>query len=329
MIRILATAIALTAFTGAASAQVTASLAPEHPVLRAEAVVTGDVVRIGDLVDHAGIVANVPIFRAPDLGSTGTVSADAVVAAVRPHALIGLDTGGVGEVVVTRLSRRISPQEIEACIAQALARQYRLGSAENISLSFDREPRTINLEPGIKGNLQAGGVNYDLRSGRFDAAVELPAGRGHLRLTGQATVTATTVALAHAIGRGEIIREDDIVAQRRPRTEIGGTTVTDIKNVVGLAARTDLQANRPLRTTDLMKPEIVQRNQSVTLVYEVPGIILTVRGKATEGGAEGDSIMVLNEQTKRSVQGIIAGPGRVIVGGVNSQVASIKAPSDP
>ena len=51
----------------------------ERPRLKAEATVTGNVVRIGDLVAHAGIIANVPIFRAPDLGATGTVPAEAVV----------------------------------------------------------------------------------------------------------------------------------------------------------------------------------------------------------------------------------------------------------
>src|SRR5574340_537385 len=80
---------------------------PPHPKLKASAIVTGDIVRIGDLVENAGIVAKVPIFRAPDLGYSGTVSAEAVVEAVRPHALIGLDTGGVEGVVVTRASRMI------------------------------------------------------------------------------------------------------------------------------------------------------------------------------------------------------------------------------
>ena len=38
-----------------------------------------------------------------------------------------------------------------------------------------------------------------------------------------------------------------------------------------------------------------------------------MRGKATEGGAEGDVIGVLNEQSKRTVQGVVVGPGRVVV----------------
>ncbi len=44
-----------------------------------------------------------------------------------------------------------------------------------------------------------------------------------------------------------------------------------------------------------MKPDLVQRGDAVTLVYEVPGIVLTLRGKAMEGGALGDTISVVNE----------------------------------
>jgi flagella basal body P-ring formation protein FlgA len=51
----------------------------------------------------------------------------------------------------------------------------------------------------------------------------------------------------------------------------------------------------------------------VTLVYEAPGMVLTIRGKANEGGSAGDVISVLNEQSKRVVQGVIIGPGRVAI----------------
>ncbi len=62
-----------------------------------------------------------------------------------------------------------------------------------------------------------------------------------------------------------------------------------------------------------MKPDLVLRNETVTLVYEAPGMVLTMRGKANEGGAEGDVISVLNEQSKRMVQGMVIGPGRVAI----------------
>ena len=329
MIRILAAILTAVAFSSAATAQVTAAIDQEHPALRSEAVVTGDVVRIGDLVDHAGIIAKVPIFRAPDPGSTGTVSVDAVLEALRQHALIGLDTGGISEIVVTRLSRPIAATEIEARIARALAAQYGLGQVDDITLIFDREPRTINIDATAKGDLRVDTLSYDARSGRFDAMLDIPgsANRARLRLSGRAAVTVETITLARAVSRGEVIKQDDLVVQRRPRAETGNGIVTDIKQAVGLAARTTLQADRPLRASELMKPETIQRNEQVTLVYEVPGLTLTVRGKALEGGAEGDVITVLNEQTKRPVQGVVAGPGRVVVGGSQRLAANTQTRS--
>src|SRR5271168_3466590 len=77
------------------------------PALKSSATVTGDVVRIGDLVENAGPVADIPIFRAPDLGTTGAVATDRIVDAIRPHQLIGIDTRGIAEVIVNHASRAI------------------------------------------------------------------------------------------------------------------------------------------------------------------------------------------------------------------------------
>ncbi len=287
-----------------------------RPKLKAEATVTGGIVHIGDLVDNAGIVAKVPIFRAPDLGSTGMVSAEAVAEAVRAYALIGLDTGDVSEVVVTRASRAIPAKDIEERVAQALSEQYALGPRKDIAVTFDRELRAIQVEPAAKGAPRVASLNYDSHSGRFDVTLDMPTGaatRGTLRLAGRAAVTAEFVTLARAIERGEVLKAADVVVERRPRAEVTRDMITNPDQAVGFAARSPMQPGRPLRAADLMRPELVQRNETVTLVYQVPGITLTVRGKATEGGAEGDVISVLNEQSKRTVQGVVAGPGRVIV----------------
>ena len=121
---------------------------------------------------------------------------------------------------------------------------------------------------------------------------------------------------------------DDLAAlERRPRDEIGRDLVGKAEQAVGLAARAPMQPGRPLRVADLMKPELVQRNETVTLVYEVPGITLTVRGKAAERGAEGDVISVLNEQSKRTVQGVVVGPGRVIISTGSPRLAANLPPS--
>lgn len=326
MIRTLMLAFAaLLALAASAAAQT------DRPALKSEAVVTGDLVRIGDLIEHAGIVANIPIFRAPDLGSTGTVPASAVLDAVRPHALIGLDTAGISEVTVTRASRTIPAKDIEDVVAAALARQFALGQPKDIAVNFERELRAIQVEPSAKGEPRLNRITFDARSGRFEATVEIPTGasnRGLLRLAGHATATVEIVTLVRALDRGMLIRHADLAVERRPRAEVGRDVITDSEQLIGLAARTSLPAGRPLRAADLMKPELVQRNETVTLVYEVPGIVLTVRGKANEGGAEGDVISITNEQSKRTVQGVVSGPGRVTVSTGSPRLAANLAPTD-
>ena len=308
--KLILAAAALLALGAAANAD------QERPRLKAEVTVTGSIVRIGDLVENAGIIAKVPIFRAPDLGATGTVSAESVVEAVRTHALIGLDTGDVSEVVVTRASRTIPAKDIEDRVAQALSAQYALGPVKDVQVTFDRELRSVQVETTAKGEPRVGYLNYDAHSGRFDVTLDMPTGattRGTLRLSGRAAATVEVVTLARSLERGEVIKSGDLVVERRPRAEIGRDVVGGIDQAIGFAARGAMQPGKPLRTAELMKPELVQRNETVTLVYQVPGITLTVRGKAAEGGAEGDVIAVLNEQSKRTVQGVVAGPGRVII----------------
>jgi len=253
-----------------------------------------------------------------------------VIEAVRAHALIGLDTGGLSEVVVIRASRTIPAKEVEDIVAAALSKQFNLGEPKNIAVNFERELRMIQVEPSARGTPRIARLNFDVRSGRFDATLEIPTSvvnRGMLRLSGRAAATVEVVTLLRPIDRGGLVKHADVLIERRPRAEVGRDIITDSEQVIGFAARVALPGGRPLRIADLMKPELVQRNETVTLVYEVPGITITVRGKAAEGGAEGDVISVLNEQSKRTVQGVVVGPGRVVVSTGSPRLAANIAPS--
>jgi flagella basal body P-ring formation protein FlgA len=305
-------------------------MAAERPVLRSEAVVTDNLVRIGDLIDNAGVIADVPVFRAPALGQTGTVSAGQVIDAVRAHALVGLDPGPVTEVTVTRASRAITPGEIEAALTDSLTRTYRLGDAADISLNFERPLRVQHVEPTVTGAPHVDQLRYDSRTGRFSGTLTV-AGAPHLRLrlAGTAVVTAEAVELLHPLARGEVIKSADVVMRRIPRVQVTPETITDLKQAIGLAARGTINPGRPLRSSELTKPQVVQRNDNVTIVYRVPGLMLAVRGKANDSGAEGDMIDVLNMQSNRTVRGTIIGPGQVAVTPITARIFAAATPSNP
>jgi flagellar basal body P-ring formation protein FlgA len=331
--RRIATILIFLATAGSAVAQSLDPIVSAMPTLRREATITGDLVRIGDLIENAGTAAGAAIFRAPDLGETGAVEALRVVDAARPYGLIGIDTQGLTEVVVIRPGRIIAIRDIEAAIAHAIAARYGLGDARNLAFTFDREARPIHVEQNAAAELQATRIVFERATGRFDLTFEIPGSmqmRGTtLRYIGSVVETRNVAVLIHALARGDVLKKTDVAVERRPRAGLADDTAEDTDDLVGLAARQQLHAGQPLRTADLVKPQLVLRGDPVTITYEVPGVILTIRGKALESGAEGDLISVVNGQSKRPLQATVTGPGRVTIGTTRiEQAAASSIPSE-
>ncbi len=138
------------------------------PRLKSSAVVVADVVRIGDLIENAGAVADVAIFRSPDVGNTGSVSSAKVLEAARQHNLLIVDARGVIDVEIVRDSRVVSARDIEARILRIFAGQKGLGEAARLTVTFDREPTAFYVEPQVTGDFQVTRSNFDPRTGRFD-----------------------------------------------------------------------------------------------------------------------------------------------------------------
>ena len=314
MLRVIAS-VFLILLAGPSAAQITGALAPT-PKLKGLVIVTSEIVRIGDLVENAGPSANIAVFRSPDLGTTGGVPVARVVEVLAPHKLAALDTGMISEVVVTRLSRPITGKEVEARVARALAGQFGFGEAKNLSITFDRDLRTIHVESNVTEDLQVAHVNVEQRTGRFQIAFELPgsatARRMPLRFRGTVVETLEATVLVRSLNRGEVIKANDLATERRPKAELTSELI-NAEQATGLAAKRPLRSGSVLRPSDLMKPEVVQRNEPVTITYEMPGIVLTARGKALDAGSVGELVAVLNIQSNRTVHATITGPGRVSV----------------
>ena len=305
--------VALAAFvlTGEAAAENAAM-----PSLKGEITVDSDFVRLGELIDNAGQNAITPLFRAPELGASGTIQVYRIIEAVRGQGLSLFDTHGLSEVVVKRASRAIALPEIDHAVATVAAHQYGFGEAADLAVTFDSYVRGFAIELGVTGTPRIAQFSFDLRTQRFEGTVEVP-GSGVLRrkpvhVSGLLYETAEVVTPARPLARGEAIRENDVAVERRPKAEVGDA-IRRAEAVIGMAARHDLRSGQFLHPADLMKPELVGRGDPVTLVFESPGVKLTVQAKALESGTQGDMVQVLNPQSKRIVQAMVDGPGRVVV----------------
>src|ERR1700694_1716952 len=311
---LLATAL-LAATSAAASAQVRDDVIAA-PVLRANVTVSGDLVRIGDVIDNAGTSAQIAIYRAPDLGTTGSLPTAQVISVLRAHQVIGVDTRDISAISVTRLARTLEGKDIELQVARALEHRNGLGEAANLSLTFDRDVQDLKLEASNSGAMQAISARFEPRNNRFDVTFEIANDNvstpTRLRFTGRAVETVEAAVLARNVERNEVIKSSDVVVERRPKAELGADA-TARDRAVGMQARRQLRAGQALKVADLAKPDLVQKDQTVTLIYQAAGLYLTIRGKALDNGTDGDVVSVINLQSKRTVSGTVIGRGQVAI----------------
>lgn len=90
--------------------------------------------------------------------------------------------------------------------------------------------------------------------------------------------------------------------------------LSDPGQAVGLETRVAIYAGKPLHAGDLGPPTLVERNQTVTLVYLSGGLAISTEGRAMVSGAEGDAIRVMNLGSRNTVTGRIGPDGAVYVG---------------
>jgi flagella basal body P-ring formation protein FlgA len=285
------------------------------PALRAKVEVSSDVVRIGDVVDNAGSFSQVPIYRAPDLGTTGSLPVTQVVNVLRAQGVIGVETKGIKQVMVTRLARTVESKEIERAVAQAIEHRGGLGDAANISLTFDRDVADVRLDASNTGTMLATSARYEPRNGRFDVTFQIANDNGNptqLRFTGSAIETVEVAVLTRSVERADMLKSADVIVERRPRAEVGSDPAAR-EQALGMQMRRPIRAGQPLRIADLVKPDLVQRDQAVTIIFQTAGLYLTTRGKALDNGTEGDVVSVLNIQSKRTVTGTVTGRGQVTI----------------
>ena len=308
----------------AAVAPAPAAAAPALPQrlrLRPELNLARDLVTFGDLIPGlAGDAATTAAFRAPGLGETGTIQVARIVEAARAAGIVreasDLESQGFAQVVVTRAARRITAADIETAVKAGLQERFGV-DARLFALAIDGGAPAVAVEPELTGDVAVVDLSFDARSRRVQARLSVPGSMAMrlkpLRVSGQLVETVEVVVPKRAIARGETLTLADIAVERRPRDGQGTENLSDARSAIDKVARRALVAGAPLRGSDIQREEIVAKGDLVTIVYESPGLIITLRGRANEAGAMGDVISITNPQSKRVLQGRVSGPGKVSV----------------
>lgn len=284
----------------------TIAAAAELVALKPEATVSTEFVRLGDVVTGAGDKAGVALFRSPDLGKFGTIRAESIVRAAAELGLHGLDLRGLSAITVSRPAREISAAELQRAIVQALAKLD--GSLGDATLTLDHPPPALLLARDAEIAVEV--PVFDMETGRFSAEIGQSGGRPVV-MTGVVESRMAVAVLNRSIGRGDVIGPSDFTLEPRGRRSLPSGVVTDVTRLASVVARRPLRPGQILRADDLTGRDLVERNQKVTILYERPGISLSLTGKAMAAGPAGAVVPVQNVTSKRTFDAVVTGPGVV------------------
>lgn len=119
-----------------------------------------------------------------------------------------------------------------------------------------------------------------------------------------------TVTAARTIRASETITAGDVALVE------GNTSgaLSRVEDAIGLEARRNLYAGRPVLADDVGPPAVVQRNQTIRLVYRRGGLTITTEGRALDRAGVGDRLRVISQGSRQTVLGTVHPDGFVLVG---------------
>lgn len=305
--------LALVAF-GLLALPVLAQEAASRLRLRGDVTARGDVLTLGDLVEGASAEdARRPLFRAPALGASGTIQARRIAEAAAGLGLGDVETGGRVQVGVQRAARRVTLPEIEAALKRGLEASYGL-DPRNLAVRVEGDGTVLLAPADLTGQAAALELTYDPRSRRIAALITLGDRQASLRVSGQVVEIREVAVLGRSLNRGEAVTAADLTVERRPREGTPQDAQTGIAALAGQVAQRALGAGAILRAGDLAPPDLIARGESVTILFDTPGLNLSLRGQANEAGRLGAVVTVTNPVSKKVLSATVIGPGRVSVG---------------
>ena len=275
--------------------------------------VTAGDIRLSDIFAGSDVASDTLIGRAPAPGRKQTLGFHRLKSIARAHGLDWKPAGRHARTVITRAARLVDMGEIEIALRRALT-QEGLSKHHKIEI-FNRELRVF-AAINTKQPYEIGNVRFDERSGRFTASLIITDRSEILKivgLNGRAYTVVEIPVLTRSMRPGEVIRRNNVEWVGIRGDAVGRNAVIDLAEIVGQSPRRPIRAGVPIRRGDVRPPVVDAKGSIVTLELRTQRMTLIARVEAIKNGATGQTIRVRNTRSKRTVEGIVVGPGRVVV----------------
>ncbi|RUT33127.1 flagellar basal body P-ring formation protein FlgA [Arsenicitalea aurantiaca] len=287
-----------------------ASTVSAAPLLRSDIVVTGAVVTIGDMFEDAGPLAGQAIFRAPSPGTAGIVPLDAVRNAARNAGLVDFIDDGVAEVRVARAATQIDRDTISALITADLTTRGILGRDMLAELRFEGAEPQFFAE-AVEEPVRLVSLRYLPGNGSFSARVLIAGHAEPIDLSGNIDLMIMAPHLVQNLPAGTILGPEHIEMRAVDARIAESNGFVDPEYLIGKQLQRQNRAGVMLRPSDVTEPQIVSRNEQVTVYFRNGPMTLSVKGQALNAASLGQPVAVLNLVSRKVVHGRALANGAV------------------
>ncbi|MDR0621173.1 MAG: flagellar basal body P-ring formation chaperone FlgA [Deltaproteobacteria bacterium] len=135
---------------------------------------------------------------------------------------------------------------------------------------------------------------------------------GRLRVTAQVDLRLPAVVAARDLPRGHVLSEIDLSESQVPYMQAKGA-LTETEQALGQTLKTSVRTGAPIRNRDLVQTSMVKKGEVVTIVAQTGSLKITALGQARQDGALGQTISVLNQDSKKTISAKVIGPSLVEV----------------
>lgn len=127
-------------------------------------------------------------------------------------------------------------------------------------------------------------------------------------------MTGLVPVLTTTLNRGDIITADMITYEGPdPKRRVQGL-IRDAGYLKDMEAKRTLRAGQPLSLRDIQPVSIIKKGDPVVMVYQTGALKLTVNAKALSNAAQGETVRLMNLQSKRAMDATAVAPGEARVG---------------
>jgi flagella basal body P-ring formation protein FlgA len=270
--------------------------------LKSQAIITGNMITLGDLFDDLKKDNERILGPAPQPGQNMVLNARTLLRVAHAFDLTWRPKTSYEQITLRRDATIIGSSAIEKSVKEQLQKE---GLSSGFKVNFYQAYPKIILPGNVAANVDVKSISFDRSKNRFSVLLAAPSVDNPiqtLELSGEVVKTVTIPVAKDMVQNGDLIDKTMVNWVEIEERQLQSDTIINFEDLHNMTPRRVLLSGKPISSKDIIAPRLVERGNEVTMVYKHAGMDLTARGKALQGGSKGDTIRVVNLASSRPIE---------------------------